>query len=90
MNYYSTKKHTGFTLIEMIIAVFIFTVSLTALMAISSRGLRTAKEAQNQVVADYLALEGIEIVRNLRDSALLSLEDVSTLQNVLDRDGCLS
>ena len=90
MNYYSTKKHTGFTLIEMIIAVFIFTVSLTALMAISSRGLRTAKEAQNQVVADYLALEGIEIVRNLRDSALLSLEDVSTWQNVFDQDGCLS
>lgn len=61
----------GFTLIEMLIAVLIFTLSLTALMSISSRGLKVAKEAEKQVIADYLAIEAVEIVRNIRDGAFL-------------------
>lgn len=61
----------GFTLIEMLIAVLIFSVSLVTLMGISSKGLQTSKRAEKQVVADYLALEAIEVVHNLRDAALL-------------------
>ena len=90
MNMYRKKQNRGFTLIEMLIAVFIFSVSLVGLMTISSRGLKVAKEAQNQIIAEYLALEGIEVVRNVRDSALLSQEGASTWQNVFDQDGCLS
>jgi prepilin-type N-terminal cleavage/methylation domain-containing protein len=85
-----SKQNKGFTMVEMIIAVFIFTVSLTALMAISARGLKAANQAQKQVVADYLAIEGIEIVRNLRDAAFLGSNTSLNWQNVFDQDGCLS
>ncbi len=64
-----TKR--GFTLIEMLIAVLIFSLSLAALMTISSRGLRVAKNAERDVTADYLAMEAIEIARNLRDNTIL-------------------
>lgn len=62
----------GFTLIEMLIAVFIFTVSLAALMSVSARALDSARDAEKQVVADYLAIEAIESVRHVRDSAFIS------------------
>lgn len=90
MNIYKQKKNKGFTLIEMIVAVFIFTISLTALMSIASRGLKVANLAQKQVVADYLALEGVEVVRNLRDSAFLSFNNSNNWQNVFNQDNCLN
>lgn len=65
------KNKKGFTLIEMLIAVAIFSIALVALMGISSKGLKTARKAEKQVTADYLAIEALEVVHNLRDGALL-------------------
>jgi prepilin-type N-terminal cleavage/methylation domain-containing protein len=86
----SLHASRGFTLIEMLVAVFIFTLSLTSLMLVSSRGLKVAKEAQNQITADYLALEAVEVVRNVRDSALLRLDDSTDWSGVFDQEGCLT
>ncbi len=65
------NKKKGFTLIEMLIGVLIFSISMVALMNISSRGLKVSRGAEKQVIADYLAIEAIEVVRNMRDSAFL-------------------
>ena len=65
-----TKK--GFTIVEMLIAVFIFTVAISALTFMAGRGIRSARESQNRIVAEYLAIEGIEVVRNVRDSAFVT------------------
>jgi len=86
----SLHSKNGFTLVEMLVAVFIFTISLTALMSITARGLKASSQAQNQIIADYLALEGIEVVRNIRDTALLSLDDAGTWQNVFDQNNFLT
>lgn len=80
----------GFTIVEMLIAVLIFTLSLAALMTIASRGLRLAHQTQKQVVAEYLALEGIEGVRNIRDAAFLRVDNNQTWQGVFNQSGCLS
>ena len=86
---YKSQKNSGFTMIEMLIAVFIFTVALTALMSIASRGLRTANQAQKQVVGNYLALEGIEIVRNMRDKSFLALNTSNNrFDNIFETNGC--
>ncbi len=92
------KKNTssGFTLIEMLVAVLIFSLSLTALMNIASRGLRVAKNAERDVTADYLAIEALEITRNLRDNALLRGGGVNWTsifsggEGWQDDEGCLS
>ena len=88
-------KQEGFTLIEMLIAVLIFTISLTSLTSIASRGLKTANQARKQVVADYLAIEAIEVVRNMRDGAFLKNLGGPTWdlvleggEGVFDDEGC--
>jgi prepilin-type N-terminal cleavage/methylation domain-containing protein len=69
----SKKSHTrGFTIIEMLISIFIFTVALGSLMYMSSRGLRSAQQSRHKVTAEFLAVEGIEVVRNIRDRAFFT------------------
>jgi len=89
------NRKGGFTLIEMLIAVLIFTISLTSLTSIASRGLKVANQARKQVVADYLAIEAIEIVRNMRDGAFLKNLGSPTWdlvlqggEGVFDDEGC--
>ncbi len=68
----TSRMRTGFTIIEMLIAVFIFTVSLTALMSMSAQGLKSTRNTQDRIVAEFLAIEGIEVVRNVRDQAFIA------------------
>lgn len=62
-----THNQKGFTLIETLFAVLIFSAALVALMTIASRGISAAGAARQQMVAHYLAQEGLEIARNVRD-----------------------
>lgn len=62
----------GFTLIETLFAVLIFSASLVALIAVSARGLAATSTSREEIVARYLAQEGIEVVRNIRDTNYLN------------------
>lgn len=64
--------HNGFTLVETLIAILIFSTALVSLMAIASRGISATITAQQQISAQYLAQEGLEVVRNIRDSNFIS------------------
>jgi prepilin-type N-terminal cleavage/methylation domain-containing protein len=85
----SPSSRAGFTLIEMLVAVFIFSLALAAFMGIASRGLQAARYAQDEVRADYLAIEGIEVIRNIRDQALITGAPNTNWESVFDKDGCL-
>lgn len=64
-------KNDGFTLIETLIAVSIFSVSILSLMAVLSQGISDTNYAKQKIIAAYLAQEGIEYVRNMRDTFVL-------------------
>lgn len=64
------NKNSGFTLIETIIAIFLLMATITALMELVSRTLISTRGQRLEVTAQYLAQEGLEYVRNNRDSAL--------------------
>lgn len=66
-----SKKNTGFTLIETLVAVSIFAGSILALVAILSNSLADTQYAKKKVIATYLAQEGVEYIRNIRDSFVL-------------------
>jgi Tfp pilus assembly protein PilV len=68
-----TPKGGGFTLVEALIAISIFTMSLLGIMSILADNITNIGYAKQKMTATYLAQEGIEYVRNIRDTKALSL-----------------
>ncbi|MEK7564421.1 MAG: prepilin-type N-terminal cleavage/methylation domain-containing protein [Patescibacteria group bacterium] len=68
----TTNKNLGFTLIETLIAISILTASILGLISISAKDTNNGNYAQRKVVATYLAQEGVEYIRNLRDAYVLN------------------
>jgi type II secretory pathway pseudopilin PulG len=66
------KTSSGFTLVETLVAIFILMVAIVSPMSIASQALSSARFAKEQVTAFYLAQEGIELARNIRDNNVLS------------------
>jgi len=64
---YQLPTNLGFTLIEILVTIFIFAIAFTATSFILTTNLRSANAIHNNFVASGLAQEGMEIVRNLRD-----------------------
>jgi len=62
----------GFTLIEALLAIFIFSLALVSLITLSSRGITGTAQARDQAIAQFLAQEGIEMVRNTRDTVVIT------------------
>lgn len=67
-----TKK--GFTLLEIIIALFIISVGMGGAMMIIPSLIIDFSISESRLTAAYLAQEGIEIVRNVRDGNWLQNE----------------
>ncbi len=63
-----TKSGAGFTMIEVIAAIFVFTMAILALMILIDESIVFSDQAKSKLIAVYLAQEGIEIVHNIRDS----------------------
>ena len=66
-----TRTSAAFTLIETMVAISLLTVSIVAPMSLAAQGLASAFYARDQVTASYLAQEGIETVRYIRDGNIL-------------------
>ncbi len=62
------KKESGFTLLEVIVAIFILTVGVGGSFVLIQQTLSASLMAQSRLIAAYLAQEGIEIIRNVRDN----------------------
>ncbi len=69
-----TKK--GFTLIEVLVAVFILVTAVVVPLTISSKGIFYSNVVRDQSIASYLAQEAMEFVRVTRDNAFLG-QDVN-------------
>ena len=65
------KKNSGFTFVEVLVAVSIFTLSILALLVILTQGISNTNYARQKITATYLAQEGIEHGRNIRDTHVL-------------------
>jgi type II secretory pathway pseudopilin PulG len=65
------KKNKAFTLVETLVAISIFTVSILGLLSVLTTGVSNTTYDKNKIIAEYLAQEGIEYVRNMRDTYVL-------------------
>lgn len=71
---FSNKLQTqsGQTLIETIVAIFVLTLALSGGVALAIYAFTSTSRSFNQIAANSLAREGIEIVRMMRDSNWLA------------------
>jgi len=64
----------GFTIIEVMVAIFIITTGMLGAFNLIQQTIFFTATSSSRLVAAYLAQEGIEIVRNIRDSNWLEEE----------------
>ena len=74
--YYTSHLATraGFTILEMLLALSVLSVGIMATFTLSLANLNTAKDNYQRILAANLAREGMEIVRNIRDTNWLKME----------------
>jgi len=78
------KTNKAFTLIETLVAISIFSLSVLGLMSVLASGLSNITYAKRKMTADYLAQEGIEYIRNMRDTYVLYSSDTQTGWNAFN------
>lgn len=61
------ERVAGFTVLELIAGVFILSIGIVGVSALISRLLWYTRFVESKATAAYLAQEGMEIVRNIRD-----------------------
>ena len=71
------KEENGFTMIEIIIAIFILTISIIGIYSAFSAVTILAEDSTNKLTATYLSQEGMEIIRNIRDMNWVSCPETT-------------
>lgn len=66
------KLNKGFTLVETLIAISIFSMTIVTMMSILGSGVSDTNYAKRKMIAGYLAQEGIEHVINMRDTDVIT------------------
>jgi prepilin-type N-terminal cleavage/methylation domain-containing protein len=62
----------GFTLLETLVAITILTIAVSGPLYVADRALVAAQVSRDQLTASYLAQEGIEYMRAMRDREFLT------------------
>ena len=66
------KKNKGFTLLETLVAIGLFSALIIAPLSIASNGLSAANAGKDRITAVALAQDAIEYIRNVRDANRLN------------------
>ena len=66
--YLHAKMTKGFTIMEAMVAIFIITTGIVGVSTLATQTISSAQISKDKLIAAYLAQEGIEIVRNIRDT----------------------
>lgn len=72
------SKTKGFTLVESLVAISILLAVITGAYSAAESGIKSSTSSKNQITAFYLAQEGMEQIRNMRDENALINRDADT------------
>ena len=64
--------NAGFSLIEVLVAISVLLLAVTATLTVAAKSISISADARDQVTASFLAEEGVEFIRNKRDTNILS------------------
>ncbi|HEY8109121.1 MAG TPA: prepilin-type N-terminal cleavage/methylation domain-containing protein [Patescibacteria group bacterium] len=62
------RGQAGFTLVEVIVMMSVFTVGILGTLAVANLAVQTSVDNERRVVSANLSREGVELVRAIRDS----------------------
>ncbi|MEK7481757.1 MAG: hypothetical protein AAB607_00100 [Patescibacteria group bacterium] len=65
-------KISGYLLMEVMVAISLLTIGFLAVLSLVSNSISLNRVVSDQFTANYLAMEGIEIIKNLIDSNYLN------------------
>lgn len=89
------KKNKGFSLLEVIIGIFIVSLAMVGILSLIIQNIQVQNINKNDLVAIQLAQEGVELVRRTRDNnwllanwAFLDIADVDAIKSfAIDSSG---
>jgi len=86
------SRSAGFTIVEVLIALTIFSIAVAGVITVAVRGGMGVNAAKNKVIAAYLADEGIELMRSFRDTSVVARgigdEALGWADFIADVSGC--
>ena len=65
------RDERGFTIVEVLVSLIIFSIAVTGVITVAVRGGLNVDQAKLNLTATYLADEGIELARAMRDTAVV-------------------
>lgn len=68
------KSSEGFTIIELVLSIFILSIAVVGIFNAFSIMTTLTSDSADRLTATYLAQEGMEIVRNIRDTNWLNMD----------------
>jgi prepilin-type N-terminal cleavage/methylation domain-containing protein len=66
-------KGSGFTLVETLVAIAILMIAIAGPLTVAEKGLSAAIYARDQLMASYLAQDGLEYAKNIVDTNRLNI-----------------
>ncbi|OGZ18127.1 MAG: hypothetical protein A2Z78_01365 [Candidatus Nealsonbacteria bacterium RBG_13_36_15] len=72
------RHSEGFTLLEVMMAIFVLTIAVGASYILIQKTFIASSLTQSKLVASHLAQEGVENVRNIRDTNWISANEWNT------------
>lgn len=76
-----SSEKTGFSVIEILIVVFIITIGLSSILNFATASLRNSTLSKEANQANTIAQETVEIVRNFRDMTTWNVNGLGVLTN---------
>ncbi len=73
------RKHSGFTLIECMVAVGVMAAGILALIPIFTQGLQANSQTQIQYIAQEKAQEAMESIFTARDTRLVTTDQINNV-----------
>lgn len=67
-----SNKERGFTLIETLVALVLITVAMGPVFILATSSVNVASRIEHNLIASNLVQEGIEVIRNIRDTNWLN------------------
>lgn len=82
MNYYVKSKQSGYSMVEVLVAISVLLLAIVGPMTIAARSIQHARFTSEQNTAFFLAQEGVELIYKARaEQGLDHLQNISSVDS---------